>query len=500
MPCIICGGQHDVRYCLYPTNIHRCAECQSMILNNSPHQCQKNNALKGYRLPVLAVTPAPVLKLRVRNEFEVDGADFHFFDVNNMCFTEFLVSNVMFSPSTSGLFTTDVDEKYNILKYESSKFVQFSFYIGIMKYGIPDEFLRVIVTRDGVLLFKGLTNMQNDEGKISMSSRHNFNTALILGLKPRSNKLQLQIQFGNKCQKIKWEKKEGWIFQDIDNGQQVLTADDPTLRCYNCNKGHNVENCCLPNFSTHCRGCLVVSFDGSGHENPCMPVNKISEIRSDILARNALTLFRLNYSPKDTQIFILTKDKAFAEFAGNYKALSAPAESILSHQVIDPEKEHRIMMKQTSFKRCSILFAVFDKANTWRLRFRLVVTPQHGLIVFKLQRTLQVINDRIIIPSEYENNSIALFGLKPKVDSVYMNIFVHANRDGRMSTTKFAGYNGYIGIDVSNYKDEIYIDDALNGLGELETKKFNRKLFQEQPKPLGSFKEQREKSVPLVNK
>lgn len=302
-----------------------------MIFNNEPHECRNHSALKikGYRTSIFEGKSDPMFKIRTRNEFEVCGVEFYYFNANDQCFDQFHDGLVVLSPSTSGLFITENCTKYNTLVYESTKFVEFSFYIGLMKYDAPEISLRAIVCREGIILVKCNVEMFNNTRALSIKDRYSMNTVFILGIQPRGNNFQLQIQFGSTCQKVKWQKETGWNLDQFINVINVRPADTEDLRYLNCNKGHNVEQCYFPTFTAHCSGCLIVSIDGSQHENPCMPINRISKIRSDLLARNALTLFRLIYSPNEVEMLYLTKDHIFTHFERQRKLLSAPTESIL---------------------------------------------------------------------------------------------------------------------------------------------------------------------------
>lgn len=79
------------------------------------------------------------------------------------------------------------------------------------------------------------------------------------------------------------------------------------------------------------------------------------------------------------------------------------------------EQENSWIMKYsaTSFARFSMLLAFLDAKNLWRLRFRAVLTPAHGLLIFKLKPTLHLVGGRYKLPEKDSLNTIALIGLKP---------------------------------------------------------------------------------------
>lgn len=112
------------------------------------------------------------------------------------------------------------------------------------------------------------------------------------------------------------------------------------------------------------------------------------------------------------------------------KLLSAPTESILR------AKEKRLIqcneLKQTALKRCSVLIAFFDR-GVWRLRFWLVLTPQIGVLVHKMMKTLHMVSGKKAYSSESEYNTIAVIGFVPKNNNFDAVIRVHANTTGEMS-------------------------------------------------------------------
>lgn len=293
----------------------------------------------------------------------------------------FRIYNTMhlLSPSTSSVFTVQNRDDINTLSYESIKFVKFSFFIALIHYDGPLIALRAIVTTLGVFLFKFRMKMISRSGKLTIPDRFSFNTPFILGLIPRPKIIEVHVRSNEATKIVKWNLDEGWnfsgnlgTFQRIDYGppQQQLV-------CYNCNRNHDVVDCDLPNYTLNCKNCLVVS---SEHENPCMPRNTISAIRSNLLANNALTLFQIVYGTSKTKMFYL-KDGIFSELNANVKLVSGPSEGNISVQDL-AENDRSVSFKQTQYRRCSFLFAILDKDGIWRLRFRGLVTQKHGLLCF----------------------------------------------------------------------------------------------------------------------
>lgn len=490
--CPICGSQHSIEDCHHPQIVRRCQNCNEMVFT-ADHQCNgPSDNSHGYRVNVLASKANPQFKLRIATSM----ADMYYFDVKNKKFEDFHSASYLLCPATSGVITVGPDsEGCNVLSYHSSKSVKFTFYIALLAFDGPEITLRVVIAPPyGIFFVKCGIKMHKTNGKITWENAEGIHTALVLGLIERSNEIIVQVKYNNESSKsLRWRKQSGWIIPDM-NGIPNIPVDQPiSEKCQNCNGRHSVLNCQYPTYSIHCSGCLVVSFDGDMHENPCQPKNKISQTRSDLFATHALTLFQMLYSTEDGQLLYLSKDGTFCEMSERTKLISGPAEGLFIQQQL-PDSKQCIAFKQTTFKRCSVLLAVLDRKNVWRLRFRIVITNKSGLLVFPLTTSLPIKDRRIQIPPGFENNLVALFGIRMQsnIYSFYMELKVHANANGKLSTSCFDGYTGHIGIDIANDIHQKHIDDALNGVQPQPDRRFNRKLYGVEPKPISSFKTQQE--------
>lgn len=246
---------------------------------------------------------------------------------------------------------------------------------------------------------------------------------------------------------------------------------------------HNTEKCYWPSYTNHCTNCLVISVDGKGHCYPCMPTNTISFIRKNLLAMRPYTLFEMEYKKENANAFFLCKTKKLE--ITKVKLLSAPAEPIST--ATEQNFDQCIEFQQTTFKRCSLLIAFLDK-GMWRLRFRLVVTPLHGLLVHKVTQTLKVINGQISLKPE--ENSVAIIGFVPKSTKFVASIRAHANETGALSEDNFDGYIGEIEINILNQQHEMTIADCF--IPHSNKKMFNRKLYSRAcSAPLSTFQDQR---------
>ncbi|XP_031634638.1 3'-5' RNA helicase YTHDC2-like [Contarinia nasturtii] len=136
---------------------------------------------------------------------------------------------------------------------------------------------------------------------------------------------------------------------------------------------------------------------------------------------------------------------------------------------------------------------MLDKTNIYRIRFRLVITPKHGVLVFKQCKTLILRNGQVEITGEYTKNTIMLLAIKPNGPSFYNVLKIFAAHDGNIDLNRFNGYKGYIGIDVSENKTQSFVDKCIDGYeSSLKPTKFDKRLYRfDDSNPLSTFKEQR---------
>lgn len=139
-----------------------------------------------------------------------------------------------------------------------------------------------------------------------------------------------------------------------------------------------------------------------------------------------------------------------------------------------------MILSQNKLKRCCILIAIRDEAHIWRLRFRVLVTKQNGVLIFPLQKTFHANEDQFIIPDEFKLNTIAVIGLEPQQACFYalVNVFTTVQ------------YSDFIGVDISGYRDVTDIGDVLLSRNAVD-RRFDATLYENEPQPLGSFMDRR---------
>lgn len=265
------------------------------------------------------------------------------------------------------------------------------------------------------------------------------------------------------------------------------------LLCFNCGENHSIESCELPTYFWHCPRCLVVSFDGSNHSQPCLPINTISLTRINIISRETVPLFSLRFACAECSVVYMSENGRFEELP---KTLLSPVVNCIINYEISTTYNF-LTVSASSFSRFSVLIAIFQKGY-WRSRFRCVLTNKHGLIVFKMTSTLHMENGRFILPNALQSNTVCVIGLKPKGNELSALVNVWANREGNPSddVATFNGYRGSISwsstTSLSRTTEISTISDSLDGNTKKEEVKYHERLHQlKGNRPFRTFQQQR---------
>lgn len=264
---------------------------------------------------------------------------------------------------------------------------------------------------------------------------------------------QHQFKYNNTF-KVQYQKEANNIEREPD-----IESVQP---CFNCGKAHPDDDCNFPTYYDRCPRCWIVSFDKVGHRPPCAPVNTVSRIRSNILGRIAIPMFKFRVLKSKGELFYMSPiDMAF-KIMDDIALLSPPTCGVFNYKNL--EKFHMINFAANMYTRFSFLIAIYNDGK-WRLRFRAIVSPTNGLLILilKLKKTVGPED----VYSSKLNNTVAVFGMKPR--STAMDI------DFRC----FAGdYTGSINWRCLDGKyDETQVDDILDGKTPKTKKTFNSELY-----------------------
>lgn len=176
----------------------------------------------------------------------------------------------------------------------------------------------------------------------------------------------------------------------------------------------------------------------------------------------------------------------FTEIDSNVKLVSMPAESCI---VISKNgAERKVSIRQISFKRCTILIAFKEKNRRWRIRFRVVVTPNDGVLVSSINFPFgRFSDDTFEIPAEDRNSAILVLGINTQEPNFYMKFVVNAKKDGHNGDE--TSYEGFVGAElVSPFRG--HVEDNLIPAKPSKLLKFDHRIYKPEPKPLSSFKHQ----------
>lgn len=405
---------------------------------------------------------------------------FCFTILQKKCFENFTSADLLLSPATAGMITSNENDECFTLVYDTVLPKRSCFFVALMEDSEPSFQLRIIVTEYGVSVIK----INPSDFIFQTISRFYLNTTCIIGIKPKTQEFQLLIKAGKTIFPVKWNHLVGFECTErrlFDASRQIHENTDAV--CHNCGKNHTISKCMYPYYTVHCTGCLVVSLNGSHHINPCQPINKVSIIRSSILAENVTKLFNMSYESHDMNLYYL-QDGTFHEISSATKLISSAAESCLIFNA--EQNKWQMSLLQSSFKRCSILIAVRD-ANFWRLRFRLVITPNDGLLVFRLHSTINFNDGKLDIPPNHQSNAVAVLGISALKPSFYLQFVTYASNNESESTC----YEGWIGVDRSGPQMETSIGHELMPSNRSKRMRFNSDIYKPEPQALSSFRQQR---------
>lgn len=262
--------------------------------------------------------------------------------------------------------------------------------------------------------------------------------------------------------------------------------------CYNCGLIHDVECCEYPSYSLKCYRCLVVSYDGSGHTPPCQPLNTVSAMRSNIFARCIVPLYKIRIEKNEVEAYFLSSATGqFVTLTEKRTLFSPSTDGMFTYH--SGQRVNILDYNASSLIRHSVLIAIFDEGR-WRVRFSVVPTATHGLLVFNARSTLRILNGRFILPPAFQTKSVFVLGLKTKKDIMKLDFRVYANETGNINYTTFNGYVASLTYQISD--ESFHVDEEING--ELKTRKPKRQFDQclyvnipSKPQPVASFRSQR---------
>lgn len=164
---------------------------------------------------------------------------------------------------------------------------------------------------------------------------------------------------------------------------------------------------------------------------------------------------------------------------GNFELLSAGAKLISStidgfFSMNESENFWITTYNASIFSRFAVPIAVFS-GGQWRLRFRAITSPKHGLLLFKLKKTVALKDNNLTPQLNDKKNTAAIFGVKPRKTHFKIDFRVFANdRNGGQN-------NGYVGSATwkteDGFSDVHSVDDVLDGKTPKKVRQFHHELY-----------------------
>lgn len=135
------------------------------------------------------------------------------------------------------------------------------------------------------------------------------------------------------------------------------------LNYFNCGLNHDTAICEFPWMIHRCPRCLVLSLDGSGHTNPCLPLNTIGSFRTDISSWVPMSVFGIRVRDAAQVLYLDSVDERFVPNVDGPKTLLSPSiEGIFQFNVNDSNYK-QIDFNAVSIKRFSVIFAILVKGT-----------------------------------------------------------------------------------------------------------------------------------------
>lgn len=388
----------------------------------------------------------PALKYR----FTIAGCDDIYF-LQNRKFNLMTTESALFCSATGGLITICVSDEQTEIFIESTAFKSFTIlfaYLMERTYGIAIE---VKISREGPITVSKITN-NNVNSHSYFPSKYYHEAVCVFGIK-------------------KYNSHE--VFNaliDIDEYPQDIAHNSIVDRFGDA-----------PNLFIRCTRCLVYSFNGHHHTAPCAPINTISMRRHNILAKMCSPMFNMRTKSDKNQLFFLDHTGRFNQMKNYSKLLSASTDGYFSFN--SSEQFNWLNYSTSQFHRFSVIVAIYMN-GFWRLRLHAKTTNKHGLLLFKMQKTLTKIENRFVLPSGYALDNVLLVGIKPtNINALKIDFKVYANQIGTITKQPFDGIYRY-----AQYNEEFDCFDFDDGISHEVF--FSKNIYTKPPVPLSTLHEQ----------
>lgn len=132
-----------------------------------------------------------------------------------------------------------------------------------------------------------------------------------------------------------------------------------------------------------------------------------------------------------------------------------------------------ITFNSSSIKRFSVAVA-YIVDGLWRLRYRIVVTLQDGILCFPLYSTIGNRNGVCRVPKECDLNTVLIIGIATEKEKSDVTLRIYANELGCIEDD-FNGYKGTVTFDA--FLDKALISESLQQKTYANGIRFDRNLY-----------------------
>lgn len=200
-----------------------------------------------------------------------------------------------------------------------------------------------------------------------------------------------------------------------------------SVHCYFCKGNHHTKDCNFPRIVKRCQNCHFPVFNENDESHVCKNI-VATFIRQNVFVKSTEISFEICFKG-DITVHV------FDEYIGNFAELmryntysSATTNGIFKMRT---EKDDSILSYECSkFIRFSILIALLTE-HPIVFSLRAVTSREHGLMLFKAEKTSYSVNELTILPGEMLKNTVLFLGIESNRNEFQIDV----NRKGQENST-----------------------------------------------------------------
>lgn len=250
---------------------------------------------------------------------------------------------------------------------------------------------------------------------------------------------------------------------------------------------HAIDACTSPNYLVKCSNCLVVSFDGSGHEKTnSLCLEGKCRSRNEIYSTMPMPMFSLKIENASDNVYFLNKA------SGQFMEIDQVQDQ--THEIHAPQIDGMFLTRKingktyinfaaTTLNRFSVAIGFYSQ-GAFRVRFRFVVTATDGILCFPLYRSFDNDDGTYTIPRDFNINTALILGISTQEERSTVKIRVNANS---------INANVYYGaVSWNRLMDQVDISESLIPTKPGNKYRFNSSLYRLIGQPVRKFTSSKE--------